>query len=270
MPQTLRQALSRAAARLGGQTDSPVLDAEVLLAHVLGKPRSHLHAWPEAELDEADARRFAALIERRAAGEPVAHLVGRREFWSLPLAVTPDTLIPRPETELLVEALLERLPAGRPARILDLGTGSGAIALAIRHERPAWTVTAVERSPAALAVARRNAQRLGLTIDWRQGDWYAPVAGERFTAIVSNPPYVAEADPHLAAGPEGLDDLERIVAGAPAHLAPGGWLLLEHGPDQATAVASLLKSRGFEETRCLRDLAGHDRVGLGRLGRAGQ
>lgn len=280
MRQTLREALRRAAGRLEGRSDSPRLDAEVLLAHVLGKPRSHLHAWPETELDEADARRFAELVERRAAGEPVAHLVGQREFWSLPLEVTPDTLIPRPETELLVEALLERLPAGRPARILDLGTGSGAIALAVRHERPRWSVTAVERSPAALAVARRNAQRLGLAIDWREGDWYAPVTGERFTAIVSNPPYVAEADPHLgegdvrheprsalAAGPEGLDDLERIIAGAPAHLEPGGWLLLEHGLDQAEAVASLLKSRGFDEVRCLRDLAGHDRVSLGRRGR---
>ncbi|WP_297527486.1 peptide chain release factor N(5)-glutamine methyltransferase [Thiohalobacter sp.] len=283
MRQTLREVLRLAAARLEGRSDSPGLDAEILLAHVLGRPRSHLHAWPEAELDEAAALRFSALIEHRAAGKPVAHLVGQREFWSLPLEVTPDTLIPRPETELLVEALLERLPAGQPAHILDLGTGSGAIALAVRHERPLWTVTAVERAPAALAVARRNARRLGLTIDWREGNWFVPVSGERFTAIVSNPPYVAEADPHLdqgdvrhepraalAAGPEGLDDLEHIISGAPAHLEPGGWLLLEHGMDQAEAVASLLKSRGFEEIRCLRDLAGLDRVSLGRMGRPGE
>lgn len=275
---TLRESLTDAARQLAALSASPRLDAELLLAAALERPRSYLHAWPERILDAQPAARFSAWLERRRAGEPVAYLLGRREFWSLELEVTSDTLIPRPETELLVELALERLPADAPVTLADLGTGSGAIALALAVERPLARIIATDHSSAALAVARRNAQRLNLTrIEFREGDWCAPLAGERFDLIVANPPYVAAADPcwrqgelrfeppaALVSGQDGLDALRAIIAAAPEHLLPGGWLLLEHGYDQGQAVPTLLREQGFVQVSDHQDFAGVSRSSCGR------
>ncbi|MFD0724102.1 peptide chain release factor N(5)-glutamine methyltransferase [Lysobacter brunescens] len=252
-------------------------DAELLLAHVLGRSRSWLYAHRDDQVEAVDAERFRALLARRAAGEPVAYLTGRRGFWSFDLRVTPDTLIPRPETELLVELALARIPPEATApRLADLGTGSGAIALALAHERRRARVIAVDLSPGALEVARGNASELGLVnVEFRQGDWLAPLAGERFDLIASNPPYIAEGDPHLddlrhepapalSSGRDGLDAIRTIVREAPAHLLPGGWLLLEHGWDQGEAVRDILDAAGFSEVRTDRDLEDRDRVSSGR------
>lgn len=279
---TIEDALSRATARLQPIHDSARLDAEVLLADLLGRERSHLRAWPEGELDPAVAEAFAARVERRAAGEPVAYLVGNREFWSLRLKVNPDTLIPRPETELLVEAALELIPAGAEWPIADLGTGSGAIALAIARERPQCRLVATDRSEAALAVARENAEALGIgNVEFRAGNWCQALAGERYRLIVSNPPYVVSGDPHLTrgdarfeprtalqAGPDGLDAIRIIAFQARAHLEPEGWLLLEHGFEQGTAVRKLLERYGYGAVQTREDLAGQPRVSLGRAGPA--
>lgn len=279
---SIKQCLYRATARLAPVRDSARLDAELLLMRVTGFSRATLHAWPEREVPQAARARFEDLVERRARGEPVAYLVGEREFWSLPLKVTPDTLIPRPETELLVEQALARVPPEARWRIADLGTGSGAIALAIAHERPNCQVVATDASAATLAVAQENATRLGLAnVTFRQGSWFEPLRGERYELIVSNPPYVAEDDPHLergdlpfepgaalAAGPDGLRDLRHIVGHAADHLTPEAWLLLEHGWDQGPAVAALLKQQGFAAVGTLNDLAGQDRISLGRLAKA--
>lgn len=273
------EALLRAGVRLlEGRSPSPRLDAEVLLAHALGWSRAGLFARRDEPLAADQAERCLALLAARQSGRPVAHLTGRREFWSLELHVTPDVLTPRPDTETLVERALERIPAGAPARVLDLGTGSGAVALAIAAERPAAAVTATDASPAALAVAAGNAQRLGLArVAFTTGDWLHAVAGTRFDVVVSNPPYLADADwattdpeldfeprAALAAGADGLDDLRRIVAATPAHLAPGGWLLLEHGATQGPAVRALLAAAGFTGVLTTPDLAGHPRVTEGR------
>ena len=254
-------------------------EAALLLLSVLDRPRAWLFAHGDAGVAPESDARFQRLVARRAAGEPVAYLLGRRGFWSLDLAVTPDTLIPRPETELLVEQALSRLDPGTPARVADLGTGSGAIALAIASERPLAQVVATDRSEAALAVARGNASTHGLAdrVAFRAGDWFTPLAGERFDLVASNPPYVAEGDPHLgqgdlrhepplalSSGPDGLDAIRAIVAAAPAHLVPGGWLLLEHGFDQGPAVRALLRARGFDGVATARDLEGRERVSLGR------
>lgn len=260
--------------------DSPSarLDAEWLLAAALGKPLSYLRTWPEREVPAASAERFASDLQRRRHGEPVAYILGRQGFWSLELEVAPHTLIPRPDTELLVEVVLALLPA-TPARILDLGTGTGAIALALAAERPAWRVTGVDRIGEAVALAERNGRRLGLhNAAFRQSDWFSSLAGERYQLIVSNPPYIPVSDPHLAqgdvrfeprsalvAGADGLDDIRRIIAQAPDHLEPHGWLLLEHGFDQAGAVRELLSRGGFVEVESRRDLGGHERISLGRL-----
>ncbi|NHI01239.1 peptide chain release factor N(5)-glutamine methyltransferase [Oceanimonas sp. MB9] len=257
--------------------ESPALDADVLLCHVLGKPRSFLLAWPEFEVSAEQKAELAELITRRQAGEPVAHLTGQREFWTLMLEVTSDTLIPRPDTEILVEAALTRLPQ-RPARVVDLGTGTGAIALSIKSERPADTVLAVEFNPAAAALARRNAERLDLQVEVREGSWLAPLAGLTFDMIVSNPPYIDAADPHLAEGDvrfeplsalvaedEGLADICHIAAHAPAQLTAGGWLLVEHGWQQGEAVRHIFIDNGFEKVTTLRDYGGQDRVTLGCL-----
>ena len=255
-------------------------EASLLLGHVLGRDATWLIAHDDAPVPAQEAARFAELVARRVAGEPVAYLVGRRGFWTLDLAVTPDTLVPRPETELLVEQALARLDASRPLRVADLGTGSGAIALAIASERPRVSVVATDRSLAALEVARRNAASHGLDarVEFRAGDWFAPLAGERFDMVASNPPYIAEGDPHLeqgdlrhepatalSSGADGLDAIRVIIADAPAHLVPGGWLLLEHGYDQGPAVRALLAAAGFEAVATAVDLEGRDRVGLGRL-----
>jgi release factor glutamine methyltransferase len=243
------------------------LDAQLLLAAVLGRPRTWLIAHDDVCLPAEAETRWRALLGRRAAGEPLAYLLGEKEFHGLALEVSPAVLVPRPDTETLVEWALEILAADAPATVVDLGTGSGAIALALARSRPLASVTAVDTSESALAVARGNGHRHGLTVRWLAGDWFAGLAGERFELIVSNPPYIAEGDPHLAAlqhepiealtsGADGLNALRRIVADAPAHLEPGGWLLLEHGHDQAEAVCALLARAGLSEPRTRRDLAG--------------
>ncbi|BFI95166.1 MAG: peptide chain release factor N(5)-glutamine methyltransferase [Rhodanobacter sp.] len=269
----VRTALAAATARLGAR-----VDAEALLLHVLGQSRSWLFAHADDALDLDVQTAFEALVERRAAGEPVAYLTGRRGFWTLELEVTPATLIPRAETELLVELALERLPRDAASRVADLGTGSGAIALAIACERPQAHVVASDASAEALAVARRNAQRHGIAnVRFALGDWLAPLAGERFALIASNPPYIEASDPHLARGDlrheplsalasglDGLDDIRRIVVDAGACLEPGGWLLFEHGWNQGDAVRALLVAAGYAEVFTARDLESRDRVSGGR------
>ncbi|PWK82368.1 peptide chain release factor N(5)-glutamine methyltransferase [Fulvimonas soli] len=269
----VRALLAAAAARLGER-----IDAELLLAHALGRPRGWLFAHADDPVPADVQAAFSALVERRAAGEPVAYLVGSRGFWSLELEVTPATLIPRPETERLVELALERLPADRPCRVADLGTGSGAVALALARERPRAQVLATDASAAALAVARRNAQRLGLrNVAFAQGDWLAPLGGATFELIVSNPPYIEAGDPHLAqgdlrfepasalaSGADGLDDIRRIVAGARARLASGGWLLFEHGWNQGEAARDLLRGAGYAPVFTAQDLERRDRVSGGQ------
>ncbi|CAD5107863.1 peptide chain release factor N(5)-glutamine methyltransferase [Zestomonas carbonaria] len=256
---------------------TPRLDAELLLAAALGKPRSYLRTWPEKEVEAVVAERFAAALERRRAGEPVAYILGRQGFWSLDLEVSEHTLIPRPDTELLVETTLALLP-GTPAKVLDLGTGTGAIALALASERPAWQITGVDRVTEVVALAERNRLRLGLgNADFRLSQWFSALAGERYTAIVSNPPYIASTDRHLGegdvrfepasalvSGHDGLDDIRAIIHAAPQHLEAGGWLLLEHGYDQDEAVRGLLVAAGFQSVESRRDLGGHERISLGR------
>jgi release factor glutamine methyltransferase len=256
-------------------------EAELLLSHVLDRSRTWLFTHGDAEADAAAAERFEALVRRREQGEPVAYLMGRRGFWRFDLEVDPSTLIPRPETERLVELALARLPLDRDLRVADLGTGSGAIALALAFERPRATVVASDASTAALEVARANARTLHLgNIEFRHGDWYAPLHGERFALLASNPPYIALGDPHLgegdlrfepasalASGADGLDAIRILVAGAPTHLEPEGWLLLEHGWEQGPAVRALLAAAGFTEAITERDLEGRDRVTLGRWNR---
>ncbi|TWC51748.1 [protein release factor]-glutamine N5-methyltransferase [Pseudomonas sp. SJZ080] len=260
--------------------DSPTarLDAELLLAAALGKSRSFLHTWPERIVPSDAALKFAEYLQRRRGGEPVAYILGQQGFWKLDLEVAPHTLIPRPDTELLVEAALELLPA-TPAKVLDLGTGSGAIALALASERPAWSVTAVDRVLEAVALAERNRQRLHLNnATVLSSHWFSALEGQRFQLIISNPPYIASTDPHLVegdvrfepesalvAGIDGLDDLRLIVDQAPDYLDAGGWLMLEHGYDQAEAVRDLLQTRGFEAVHSRTDLGGHQRISLGRL-----
>lgn len=275
-PQEIRQLLAAAARVLPGVEGRH--EAELLLLHVLGRERGWLFAHATDLLDPATAEAFAALLQRRIAGEPVAYLLGRRGFWTLDLAVSPATLIPRPETERLVELALERLPEGVPLRIADLGTGSGAVALALASERPLAQIVATDMSGDAIAVAAGNARQHGLAnVAFRQGSWHAPLAGERFDLIASNPPYIASDDPHLAqgdlrfepatalaSGHDGLDDIRLIIAGAPAHLQPGGWLLVEHGWDQGEAIRALLEGAGFVEVETALDLEQRDRVSLGR------
>jgi release factor glutamine methyltransferase len=261
----------------GDPAATGLLDAELLLAHALGAPRTRLRSHPE-EVPAADAAaRFMALIERRAAGEPIAYILGRKEFWTLELIVSPAVLVPRPETELLVERALALHP-GDEAKVADLGTGSGAIALALASARPRWRITATDISAEALAVARANAARLGLArVELAEGDWLECLGGRRFDLLLSNPPYVAPEDPALAqpqimreprlalvAAQEGLAALRTIIGAAPDHLERGGWLLLEHGANQAAAVAGALVARGFAQVRSHRDLAGRERMTEGQ------
>lgn len=260
------------------------LDAQLLAAHCLGRAREWVIAHDDVVPQARHADALEALLRRRAAGEPLAYLVGEREFHGLVLAVTRDVLVPRPETELLVDWALERLaawqalpalPAAPTPAVVDLGTGSGAIALAVAHAAPWAWLTATDASDAALAVARHNAARLGLPLELLAGDWWQPLAGRRFALALANPPYVASGDPHLRAlahepqcaltsGCDGLDALRQIVAEAPAHLLPGGWLLVEHGFDQGPAVRRLLGAAGFEAIETRPDLARLPRCTGGR------
>jgi len=276
---TLAQALSDATARLQNvETDSPRFIAELLLAHVIQQPRSYLKAGPERVLAAELWAQFQLLVERRVRGEPVAYLTGRREFWSLDLEVNPATLIPRAETERLVELALQRIPRDAAWHIADLGTGSGAIALAIAHERPGCWVVATDVSAQALDVARANAARLEINnVVFQQGEWFAALRSEVFDIIVSNPPYIAELDIYLqrgdlrfepqralTSGADGLRDLQRIVQGAPEHLRAGGWLLVEHGYDQQAAVLDLFAMQGFCEIGGHADDSGVPRIVSGR------
>jgi release factor glutamine methyltransferase len=270
----VRGMLAAATGRLGER-----VDAELLLLHILQRPSSWLYTHADDVLEMDVQTTYAALVDRRAAGEPLAYITGRRGFWSLDLEVTPATLIPRPETELLVEQVLQRLPVDAACDVADLGTGSGAIALAIACERPGARVVATDASADALVVAQRNAQRHGIAnVAFMQGDWLAPLAGRRFEVIVSNPPYIEAADPHLgqgdlrfepagalAAGADGLDDIRRIVRDARKHLQPGGWLLFEHGWNQGDAARQLLREAGYAEVFTARDLELRDRVSGGRV-----
>ena len=281
---TVTQALAQARTALEAVSGTARLDAEVLLAEVLGWSRSRLLAHPGASLDPARARRFEALVERRRGGEPIAYITGRREFWSLEFTVTPDTLIPRPETEHLVEAVLGVVPPDDDATIADVGTGAGAVAVALARERPRSFVLGSDRSPAAVAVARANAARLGAgNVSFIVADACAALAQGRWSVIVSNPPYVAEGDPHLAtgdlrfeprealvAGPRGLAMLETLARQGPARLADGGWLVLEHGRDQGPAVRALLAGAGLGTIETIQDLAGNERVALGHRVPAGR
>lgn len=269
--------LREAAGRLSGADARH--EAEQLLLHVLGVERAWLFAHATDAVDPDARQRFELLVTRRAEGHPLAYLVGRRGFWTLDLQVNTATLIPRPETELLVEQALARLPDDDMVRVADMGTGSGAVALSIASERPLATVMATDVLGPALAVAVKNAQAHGLENVWfRRGHWFVALGADRFDMIVSNPPYIAAGDPHLAqgdlrfepppalaSGADGLDAIREIVAGAPEHLVPGGWLLLEHGWDQGEAIRALLEQAGFVDAQTVQDLEQRDRVTLGRL-----
>ncbi len=263
---------------LGALQRKPLLDPvdqRILVCHALGISRTALITQSDRVLTADEAARVADLLQRRHDGEPVAYIIGQREFFGLDFETTPAVLIPRPDTELLVELALARLPPR--GKVLDMGTGSGAIAVAIAHSRPDASVTALDVSQEALAVARRNAQRNNATVRFLHSDWYGAVEGEQFNLIVSNPPYIAQGDRHLAEGDlrfepsgaltdfaDGLSALRTIIAGAPATLAPGSWLLMEHGYDQAEAVRGLLSTAGYTEVQSWQDLAGIERVSGGR------
>lgn len=268
---TARELLLQGRERLGA-----ALESEVLLMHVLEVDRAWLYANGERSVADTARDQFSGLLERRLAGEPMAYLTGTREFWSLPLQVTPDVLIPRPETELLVEAALQRLPAGKSQRVVDLGTGSGAVALAIACERPLCEIHATDISAETLAVARGNADRLAPgRVQFHQGSWFEPLEG-RFHLVLSNPPYVREDDPHLEAGDcrfeprvalspggDGLDAIRQIASTAVDYLEPGGCLAFEHGFDQGKASRRILEELTYEKVATLRDLESRDRVTLG-------
>ncbi len=272
-PATVRELLEQAARAIAGE--SARADAALLLGEALGASRAWLVAHDDAEVGAGQRLRFEAMVARRRDGEPVALILGRQDFWSLSLDLGPSTLVPRPDTERLVELALARLPRAMAADVLDLGTGSGAIALAIRSERPDARVTATDASGAALAVARGNAVRLGLDLRFLHGDWFAPVRGERFDLVLSNPPYLADDDPHLpslrheprdalVSGPFGLDAIKAICADAPACLRTRGWLLLEHGNTQAAQVRGLLHAAAFAAIETWQDIEGRDRVSGGQ------
>ena len=277
---TIGEALRDASCRLAALPQaSPRLEAELLLCDATGFDRTRLIAWPETAIPDAEMARFQAMVARRLVGEPIAYIRGRQAFWTLELQVTRQTLIPRPETELLVELTLERLPADAPLLVLDAGSGNGAIAAALACERPVWTLVATDRSAAAALVARENLRRCtpGNT-RVVNCDWLAPFAERSLHALVSNPPYIPEADPHLdrgdlpyeprsalAAGPDGLDAIRALTAQAISRLRPGGLVALEHGFDQGAAVRSILAQRGITDTATHRDLAGHGRATTGLL-----
>jgi release factor glutamine methyltransferase len=280
--QTTQALLELGTARLADHSESAALDAELLLAHVLNVPRARFRSHPEDLTAEPARSRYLELIERRARGEPLAYIVGYRDFWTLKLAVSPAVLVPRPETELLVERALA-VRAESTGKAVDLGTGSGAIALALASERAGWQVTATDVSADALTVARANAIAHGLTrVEFLQGSWFEPLAGRKFDVAVSNPPYIGANEPEMSspalrfeprgaltpAAPDALACLRAIIQSAPPHLEPGGWLLLEHGSTQAAQVARELVERGFRHVRSHRDLAGHERMTEGQWARS--
>ena len=281
MATEIRALLDEGAAKLAHACDEPRREAEVLLGAALGLSRAWLLANPDERVLDCEATdRFEAFLTRRAHGEPVAYLLGEKEFWSLPLRVGPGVLVPRPETELVVERALTHLPADRDLEALDLASGSGAIALAIASERPHCRVIATDLAPAAVEATRENTLRLGLgdRVAVLRGKWFEPVADRRFDLIASNPPYIATDDARvepsvrryeppeaLFPGPTGLEALQAIVAGAPGHLRPGGWLVVEHGDTQGAAVRGSFTDAGFEDVQTWRDLAGLDRCTEGRL-----
>jgi len=275
---TLNDAIVAATAQLQNSSPTPALDAQVLLAHSLGQDRTYLITHARDDINPEIQKRFEELVEKRLDGTPVAYLTGQQEFWSLPIQVTADTLIPRPETELLVELALEKIPSEQQFLIADIGTGSGAIAIAIAGERKNSNVIASDRSAKAIEVAKQNANRLALdNVEFVEGATFDPFAGKKFNLVVSNPPYVPESDPHLvqgdvrfeprsalAAGPDGLDVIRQIVERAKNFLVPHGWLMIEHGYDQESAVEKLFEQAGFEDIECYLDLAGQPRVTVGR------
>ena len=272
----IASALKDAIERLARTSESPRLDAELLLARALDVPRGYLIAHPEDTLDPAASERFFTLLKRRASGEPMAYITGEREFWSMNLMVSPDTLVPRPETELLVERALMLIGRRASQRILDLGTGSGAIALAIARERPLCEIVATDKSEAALAIAQQNARQLDLgNVSFSQGSWTEPVADQQFDMVVSNPPYVRSDDPALtalrhepvaalASGKDGLDDIREIAKTAGSVLIEGGYLLLEHGSEQQVDVARILENNAWTGIECVQDLGGRPRVTIAR------
>lgn len=271
----LDDALKNAVAVLADTTDSPRLDAEVLLARALDVPRSYLFSHADDEMDPAAVERFMKNVARRADGVPIAYITGEKEFWSMRLQVGPDTLVPRPETEVLVDRALQYIPSAAATRVLDLGTGSGAIALAIAKERPLCIVVATDANASALAVARHNARQLRVpNITFLEGDWLQPLAGKRFDVIVSNPPYVAandacldelrhEPQEALIAGADGLDAIRHISAEARNHVTPNGVLLLEHGAAQAESVAGIMRADGWTDIVLAKDFGGLPRVTIG-------
>jgi release factor glutamine methyltransferase len=274
----LDDASARIAATLGLEKREARLEARVLAAFAWDVAPAWLIAHDTDPLTQAQTEQFQTLLTRRLSGEPVAHLTGTREFYGRRFQVSPDVLIPRPDTELLVELALARMPPGQAVHVLDLGTGSGCIAITLALERPLAQVTAVDRSTAALAIARHNADILNARVEFLNSDWFASLTGRRFDLIVGNPPYIAAADPHLAlgdvrfeplsaltAGTDGLEDLRKLTAAAGAHLRPGGALLMEHGYDQADAVQTLLQSAGFHHVQSWPDLSGIQRVSGGDL-----
>ena len=272
VPVSIIDAITDATTRLGDVSDSARLDAEILVARAIDMPRSYLFAHPEDTLDDAAVSRLKGTVERRLAGEPMAYISGIKEFWSLELMVTPATLVPRPETEVLVELALREIPRKADWKVLDLGTGSGAIALAIASERPLCDITATDVSQDALAIAAQNARHLEIAnVEFLQGSWTEPVQDRRFRVIASNPPYVCEGDLHLdslqaepemalTSGPDGLVDIETIARDCVSIIEPGGILLMEHGAEQRDQVAEILMSYGWESIRCYDDHAGLPRV----------
>lgn len=275
-PMTIAEALRWATLQLTS-SEFAKLDAEVLLAHTIERDRTYLFTWPDRALEAAEQQRFEHLVQRRQQGTPVAHLVGQREFWSLPLTVNDSTLIPRPDTEVLVEQALQ-LSLPSTATVLDLGTGTGAIALALKSSRPQWQVAAVDKMAAAVALAQHNAKALNLSISITQSDWFAAIdPQQKFDLIVSNPPYIDVGDPHLMQGDvrfepksalvaanNGLADIETIILGAKQHLRSEGWLLIEHGWTQAEAVRELMQQAQFKAVTSIRDYANLERVTMGQ------
>ena len=280
MQLTISGALKWASSQLEDISDSASLDAEVMLLHVINKPRSYLYTWPEKSLEPEEVFEFKQMLAKRLRGNPIAHIVGEREFWSLPFRVNPTTLIPRPDTEILVETALN-LPLAESAKVLDLGTGTGAIALSLAHERSEWQVCAIDKVDDAVALAKENRTNLKLEqVDVFQSDWFDAVECYDFNLIVSNPPYIDEEDEHLSQGDvrfepqsaltaplRGFADLFHIAESARDYLAPGGYLLLEHGYQQAIELREKLIELGYENVATVRDFGSNDRCTLGRLPR---